>query len=244
MNVPEEPVLGPDGLTVEEVGALWAFLHGDIMIGGIRQRVREHWGLCPRHAWGHAVVEIELWETGAGARGGHQPFDVIVLQDDLLETARHTLTSSRRSPKHSLRRRGSCYVCDQLTGATDRGLTPIGYAGFNSEPLTEETNRLEYSRKWMDETSPVWSARTCPRCSDDQSPRGVLCRPHLVADDAPHEAVDQVIPYLDELAPRLKRLLDSMSEHGKPATPDDDAAWIEVLGWLHGWTFPLQLAAA
>jgi hypothetical protein len=81
-------VLVPAGsleLSVEEVRQLWSFIHGDIMDGSARRLLGVSLGLCPRHAWAYAVVEVELWQAGAGARGGHQPFDVTVLYDDLLD---------------------------------------------------------------------------------------------------------------------------------------------------------------
>ena len=159
-----EPTLDRDGLGEQEVGALWAFLHGDIMIGGIRERIREHWGLCPRHAWGHAVVEIELWEHGAGARHGHQPFDVGVLYLDLLEEMSRRLRRSRHSPARTLRGRGRCYICEQLDAPPDVVVRQIGYAGFGSGPLTEETDRLVHTCRWLTETAERWRAQLCPLC--------------------------------------------------------------------------------
>ncbi|QCB98989.1 hypothetical protein E5206_11600 [Arthrobacter sp. PAMC25564] len=41
------------------------------MDGSMRRLLRASLGLCPRHTWAHAVVEIELWKAGAGARGAH-----------------------------------------------------------------------------------------------------------------------------------------------------------------------------
>lgn len=80
----DQPTLVDAELTPAEVVELWAFVHGDIMEGPIRQLLRAGVGLCPRHTWGYAAAEIELWQTGAGVRGGHQPFDVSVLYEDLL----------------------------------------------------------------------------------------------------------------------------------------------------------------
>ncbi len=74
-----QPSLVQVPLTLVEVVELWSFVHGDIMTGGICRLLRAHLGLCPWHTWGYAATEIELWQTGAGPRGGHQPFDVCVL---------------------------------------------------------------------------------------------------------------------------------------------------------------------
>lgn len=239
-DVPE-PTLGRGGLSEQEVGALWAFLHGDIMIGGVRERIREHWGLCPRHAWGHAVVEIELWEQGAGARQGHQPFDVGVLYQDLLDAMIRRLGSSPRSPRRTLRGRGRCYLCQQLDAPPEVLARQIGYAGFGSGPLTEETNRLAYTRQWLKETAGQWQPQLCPRCLPGST--GQICRLHLLAGDGPDEAtVIAATDHLHDVRARLGVLIDSMTEHGRPSTPAADASWIQALGWFHSWSFPIDLA--
>lgn len=239
--VASEPLLDRSGLTEQEVGALWAFLHGDIMIGGIRQRIREHWGLCSRHAWGHAVVEIELWEQGAGARGGHQPFDVAVLYADLLEVMSYLLDHSRRSRHHALERRGKCYVCQQLDIAIDKSQPQVGYAGFHSDALRAEANRFAYTSSWLAETADQWRLHLCPQCSPGGS--GLLCRQHLL-DSAPDEAAGTTTAeYLAEVRTRLAVLLNSMTENGDPSTPEADASWVEALGWFHMWSFPLEFVA-
>lgn len=240
-QVAPEPLLDRKGLTEQEVGALWAFLHGDIMIGGIRQRIREHWGLCSRHAWGHAVVEIELWEQGAGARQGHQPFDVGVLYMDLLEAMSHQLHHSRHSPRRALERQGSCYVCQQLDMSADEAKRQIGYAGFNSVGLTEETNRFAYTSSWLTETAERWQPQLCPQCLPGS--HGLLCRQHLLDSNPDDGAAAPTADYLDDVRGRLSVLINSMTELGDPSTPQADASWIQALGWFHTWSFPLDLAA-
>jgi hypothetical protein len=237
-----DPQLGSDGLTVEEVGALWAFLHGDIMVGGIRQLIREHWGLCSRHAWGHAVVEIELWESGAGARGGHQPFDVGVLYSDLLGAMRHALSNHARAPERALKRRGECYVCAQLRQTGDAAVISVGYAGFRSEPLTEEANRFSYTRVWLTETIALWAPRRCPACPGGHNGTGQLCRAHLLECGFGPSGDAETVVALTDINQRLHRLVDSMTEQGAASTPEDDASWIEALGWFHGWSFPNALS--
>lgn len=228
----QEPVLDVDGLTVEEVGALWAFLHGDIMEPGIRTRIREHWGLCPRHAWGHALVEIELWESGAGARGGHQPFDVGVLHDDLINHMIGALSHRHIHPR-ALRRAGECYLCQQLGGETGHA---IGYAGFDSTPLTEEANRMTYTQQWLSQTKHIWERAACPLCTESDT--GQLCRPHLLEGGIDASSSAATAAYLSDVDRRLKALVDSMTEHGAPSAPADDAAWAEAVAWFTGWTFP------
>lgn len=234
-----EPLLDRHGLYAEEVGALWAFLHGDIVIGDIRRRIREHWGLCSRHAWGHAVVEIELWEQGAGARHGHQPFDVGVLYADLLDGVSHQPGRSGHSHRRALERRGSCYVCQQLTMSAEQAKHQIGYAGFDSSRLGEEANRFSYTHGWLDETVELWRRQLCPRCSVGGT--GVLCRRHLRDSDPDGSTALSTAEYLDQFRDRLTTLTGSMAEGGEPSTPEADASWIETLGWFHTWSFPIDL---
>ncbi len=44
---PTSTLLDASPLTAAEVGELWEFVHGDIMVGGIRSELRSSLGLCP-----------------------------------------------------------------------------------------------------------------------------------------------------------------------------------------------------
>jgi hypothetical protein len=244
----EELELLPDpehNLSVAEVRLLWSFLHGDIMIGETRQRLRKSWGLCPRHAWAHAVVEIELWQAGAGERAGHQPFDVGILYEDLLETIVHQLKRTHaRSRVGVLTSRGTCSICKDLHTQSIAGLDG-GYAGSNSEALTAEANLLTHVRAWFTQTRPVW--RICPACADKfpgaDGITGQLCRGHILErgslDD---EQNRRLISDLTDTRQLLLPLIDSMTQFGCPSTAAEDASWIQALGWFDGWAFPLFLS--
>jgi hypothetical protein len=71
-----------------------------------------------------------------------------------------------------------------------------------------------------------------------------LCRRHLIAGDQLRN-VDgqQLAARLETLRRRLLRLHQSMTKGGTPSTMDDDAAWVEALGWFAGWGLPLTLIA-
>lgn len=119
-------------LSAAEVREPWAFIHGDIMVGGIRQQLRSAPALCPRHTGGYAVVEVELWIAGAGSRGGHQPFDVCVLRTDMLDHVVGRLRS-RGHAFHTplaktLQRQGPCRVCDALGPERDSGVLCLQHA--------------------------------------------------------------------------------------------------------------------
>ena len=232
-------------LSVAEVGDLWSFVHGDIMVGGIRQQLRESLGLCPRHTWGYAAVEIELWQYGAGSRHGHQPFDVGVLYGDLLSDVASALEHAAGHPRrvrHALTPRGLCRVCRDA--AAENRPPGLGYAGSDSEALTREANTLRYTVQWCRETSPMWMDRVCPTCSGTNADPSSLCRRHLLAAEPDAETTASVARRLRGLQAHLRRLVDSMTQDGEPATGEDDASWIETLGWFAGWEVPLQLATA
>ncbi|TFC03348.1 hypothetical protein [Cryobacterium sp. MDB2-33-2] len=235
----------PDhNLSVEEVKLLWSFLHGDIMIGGIRQRLREHWGLCPRHSWAHAVVEIELWQAGAGQRAGHQPFEIGILYEDLLDTMIRKLTDSRpRSRMSVLTPRGICPICRDLRGPTIPGIGGGGYAGSDSAALTIEANQMIHMRLWAAGTRTLW--HVCPSCAGTPNDvNGVLCRPHILQRGSlTNEDARTLVDKLSDTRDLLVPLVESMTQSGRPSTGTADASWIQALGWFHGWNLPLALAS-
>lgn len=230
-----------------EVGALWSFVHGDIMVGGIREQLRASLGLCPRHTWGYAAVEIELWQTGAGSRGGHQPFDVGVLYGDLLEDAtaaiRHSTGRSDRHFRSVLTPQGECRICLDTRPGSMKPFT--GFAGSNSDELAAEANELRFTREWCTQTRPMWSDRVCPDCAGESGDDLHLCRQHLAERGSPGaSSTGAIAQRLDTVRGHLRRLVDSMTQNGEPATGDDDASWIETLAWFAGWSVPLRLTQA
>lgn len=120
-----------------------------------RARLHVDWGLCSRHAWGYAATEIELWESGAGKRGGHQPFDVSILYTYLLERMIAELsTSHNRRRMNTLAGQGTCLVCDDVRGGTPSGIV-VTHAGFDPDRLATEANRFTFTRAWFHETTIV-----------------------------------------------------------------------------------------
>ena len=247
--LPRSPLV----LTVEEVRLLWAFVHGDIMDGGIRIQLRDSLGLCPRHTWAYAVVEVELWQTGAGARAGHQPFDVTVLYEDLLDHVATGLirppTLLRRHPERILTASAPCRVCVEMAPSGFAGMR-LGYAASNSAALADEANLTVWTRKWCVETAPVWTSRVCPACHREPVETGrtldesLLCRTHLRGLGSLSPALrDEVAARLRVLQQRMHRLNSSMTQFGAPATLQDDASWIETLGFFAGWGLPVYLAS-
>lgn len=250
--VEPKPLLPQPGYQLEpqEVRELWSFVHGDIMIGGLRDQLRTHLGLCDRHSWGHAVVEIELWQFGPG---GHQPFDVAVLYTDLLEMVSDRLAAYSPSRRHRtgdvLGRHGTCRICDETTGDT---ANIIGYAGQDTTPLLAEANQMTYTRNWIIGSADRWRARCCPVCQPAVAPppqlgadaaTAPLCRSHLLeGGDLEASTARSYAEHLTRLAARLGRHLQSLSNSVTASSADDQTAWIETLGWFAGWVLPLTLA--
>jgi len=72
----------------------------------------------------------------------------------------------------------------------------------------------------------------------------LLCRTHLRRLGQLSAALrEDVAARLRELQQRMRRLNASMTQIGAPATPQDDASWVETLGFFAGWGLPLHLAA-
>lgn len=256
--LPAAPLL----LTTEETRLLWAFVHGDIMDAAVRSWLRASLGFCPRHAWAYAVVEIELWEAGVGGRGGHQPFDVSVLYEDLCRT----LAARLARPRGWGRRAGAalapgrrCYLCTQLAGPGREGFA-LGYANSNSAALAAEANLLRHTRRWCEATADEWGPSACPAClgsaadgphDDGTHDEGAnLCRYHLAeavrtraGDDARAVTLlSGASSRLIAIAERLAVLTGSMTAAGASADARTEASWIEALGFFAGWRFPAFLA--
>lgn len=93
--VPTQPYRGPE-LRSPELKELQSFLDGAIMDVGIRHHLWRSWGLCERHGWCYAVVELEI-------RGG-RPFSTAILYEDLaLRSGRWCASSSRSGASRAAR---------------------------------------------------------------------------------------------------------------------------------------------
>ncbi|MHB1892608.1 MAG: hypothetical protein ACYCTZ_03805 [Candidatus Dormibacteria bacterium] len=209
-------------LSRAELKQLNSFLDGAIMDSGVRHHLWKGWGLCGRHAWAYSVVEVEAF--------GGRPFSTTILYEDLLGRAVRSLHRSHHLPwtvaLHRLRSSASCFTCDYLriAAATTPG-DPVG--------KFPRVGRLLLG------SQPSWEPAACPRCAQG---RGPICRPHLLAGGSPGERA-QLEAYLAALDGRLQVFLRSMTWRGPVADDLEKVAWIEALGWFHGWEPAFQLAA-
>jgi hypothetical protein len=258
MAFPTAPALLPAAplrLTTEEVRLLWSFVHGAVQIPSMRAWMRASLGFCPRHTWGYAVVEIELWEAGVAHRAGHVPFDVSVLYEDLAHGLAARLARPRgwgRRPDAVLTPSRPCLLCSQLASPPPEGFA-IGYANSSSAALAAEANPLRHTRRWCSLTADVWSPRACGECLGRPAPAvteahdgGGPCRLHLAsalragtADDGDLAAA---AVRLAGVADRLAVFADSVTMSGPSADASDEVSWIEALGFFAGWRFPAFLA--
>jgi hypothetical protein len=209
-----------DPLHPAEVRQLWWFLDGAIMHADTRMELRRGWGLCPRHAWAMALVEVEL-------RGG-VPFATTVLYSDLAGGAVGVFGSRHlRSPIRLLESRGRCPTCEYAEHAADE---PQEWR----ERAAAVNRRSRFSALLADgwEEAVIHS---CPACAGGDGPP---CRPHLLAGAEPPA----------DLATRLRRLRIAMHAYEKSLTVDGRPvdhrgrqAWLHTLGWFAGWRFPAEL---
>ncbi len=223
------PEVGSARFTVAEIRHHWAFLDGAIMDAETRRLLHESWGLCPRHAWGYAVTEIEV-------RGG-EPFSTSILYEDLVARAAARLGGSRPMSWSRLLRwlqsNGECPTCgfQALPGA---------WRSLGSADMVAQVNSLERTVPLLQASEPVWRRASCPHCLGGTGPP---CVPHLRAGVTPPERV-VLAEYAGDLQRRLKAFVRSLTHGGAPATRPEQASWVEALGWLASWRFADRLLEA
>lgn len=77
--------------------------------------------------------------------------------------------------------------------------------------------------------------RRCPACTTAGS-SNVLCRPHLVEHGVDDKS--RTLSHLEELQHGLRTLIHALGAGGGPSVDGDHYAWVEALGWFHGWELP------
>lgn len=218
-------------LTVAETKQLWWFLDGAIMNVGTRHQLWASWGLCPRHSWAHAVMEIEN-------RGG-RPFSTSILLEDLLGRAvqdlRRTGLLPWRVTRARLRGRGECFTC--AYGLLER--SNVDPMGLDRE--RRRANEMARTRELLAASAGVWGPRSCPRCLGGRGPR---CRLHLLQDGGAGPPRDRLRDELSDLHRRVARFNRSLVWKGPAATAEEKASWVEGLGWLYGWSYPARMLPA
>lgn len=235
-----------------EVDWLWSFIHGDIMEPGIREQLNRAYGLCSRHAWWVAAVEMELWKDDLGPR----PLDACVYGHDLLGYTRSRLTAphfpSWQKVRKVMRGEGDCRICAAVANSLRQQSLERAPRGFDAATLerdAEEANRLVNTREWLRRTEPVWRVRVCPICESRIAGTrlpgpGHLCRPHLLEGCEPEGTVKALTDYLGDVQWRIAGLIRSMTPRAVPPTLAQEASWIEEIAWFAGWWFPFWITSS
>jgi hypothetical protein len=219
-HFPAGAAFGPDELSASEVKQLWWLLDGAIMAPDVRQALRRSWGLCPRHAWAHALVEVE--------RRGGVPMSVALLQADLLSRAATATAGRRQLPFGHHRPRlegdGRCMTCEYLQLAHDPGPS-----------WAQDARRVNERPRFAAlaaEARPLIQTHACPQCLGGD---GLVCRPHLLAGVQPSP---DLAAALVQLAGRVRAYVRSTTVDGAPVDALGRFSWIEALGWSAGWDLP------
>jgi hypothetical protein len=234
------PVLLPGdehGLTAEEACALRGFVFSNAQTATL-ESLRDSWGLCDRHSWGEAIVEIELSRDDDGQHD-RSPFALATLYEDLLTFMTYRLTVGRsRLRGLALRGTEECLICAELL-VSEPPERPDGN-------VLAELHAMHQSGRRVRRSARLWQDKVCPECAEEAKlarTAAERCRPHLVAagrTDA--ETAAELVDQLRNTRYRLRELLNSRSTE-VPVTPEGDSSWIEALGWFHGWGLPLALNA-
>jgi len=207
----------PFDYTPREVKQLWWFRDGSIMSVPIRDQLWEARGLCYRHAWGYALLEIEMMAGRA--------FSTAVLYADFTERAAKLMGGKRgfgRKPK--LDAAGPCMTCDHLKATAHQSLT-----GAEWPRGAEIVNRGENTRLLVGWCEKTWRAASCPDCLGGSGP---TCRPHLIAGATPSAGIGDT---LAGMAARLEPLVRSMTVDRTDIGDSERSSWIEAIGWFTGW---------
>jgi hypothetical protein len=207
----------PFDYTPQEVKQLWWFRDGSIMSVPIRQRLWEGRGLCYRHAWGYALLEIEMMAGRA--------FSTAILYSDFTDRAAKLFAGKRgfgRRPK--LAATQPCLTCDHLRTTEHQSLT-----GAEWPRGAEIVNRGQNTRLLVGWCAETWQGASCPDCLGGSGP---TCRPHLIAGAEPSAGISET---LAGMAARLEPLVRSMTVDRTDIGDSERSSWIEAIGWFTGW---------
>lgn len=224
-------------LTRAEVGALVTLSHEDLVAGGTLADFRESWGLCDRHSWGQVVLEIE--QANRDSVEQFEPIQLATQYEDLLTFMSYRLGVGRiRLRNDALQGSGECWTCEQLANHED---TPEAV----DPSLLQRCTTMEQFESRLRQTRTAWTNKVCPDCAAEAFMKrtgAIRCRMHLVAAGRAHaETLADVVDELTNVRFRIRQLL-APGTHGTAApTIQNSSAWVEALGWFHGWTPVLDL---
>ncbi len=243
-------------LSPAEIRELWAFIHGDIMVGGIRQQLPASLGLCPRQIRGVRGRGSRAVDP-RGRSAGRSPTvrRVRAVRRPARPRRRTPARPGARAPPHPGHDPATARTVSHLrrpgTGRREACLR-VGYVGSGSVALAGEVTEFRYTTAWFAPTRNLWGTRACPACVRRTTattvaggaPRpgpdpAVLCPEHLRAPGAETGvSVPALSAFLADLGERVDGLGRSMRKGALPPTPVQSASWVEALGSFAAWDLP------
>lgn len=215
-------------LSLPELRHLQELLSGGIHIPAVRRQLWDGWGLCARHTWWYAVVEIEMRA---------RPLSTTLLAEELLCRAAAQLRLPLVRPSRRVRGLRAVTAC--LTCSNTEVVDSDRWGGLASPSTAElrtaqRINARVRTDPLLAAGRPEWVRRACPCCIGGAGP---LCRRHLLA-TGDRRAPRQLPCQLAEIEQRLGLLVGSMAWQRRPVDSTVRVSWVEALGWLAGWEFP------
>lgn len=208
--------------TAAEERQLSSFLDGAIMDVGVRHHLWRSWGLCPRHSWQYALLELE--------RLSGRPLSTAILYLDLVRRAGHRMRRARLLPTEARRRLllpgADCFTCEFVRIA--RG---------EAEATGDRPQAWPAATRTLRQGARIWRAWGCPDCGAGE---GVRCRPHLLASGTLD--AEAAVAFLQDLGAEMTALVRSFSWNADPPTPRQRVAWVGAVGWFSGWAPVLAIS--
>jgi len=220
----------PFKLSPGEIAFLWWFIQGSIMNPFTRDRLRQAWGLCERHAWGWMVVEAAFRSSYM-----HGP---AVLYEDLMGLASAAFEVEGPARSRRLRRRlwqkGPCLMCEEGYDADS--------AGFVNEDRVRQGRDLVNLVKFARTTQQYWWKAVCGKCAGTSSK--VRCRRHLVEEERSGTIAD--IDFHQAMVASITQQIVKCArsfqfEFRDSQTTEDMAAIVSAVGWCSGWSVLLSI---
>ena len=222
----------PEGLLASagEIHYLWWYMQGSIMNSEVRQRLRNGWGFCERHAWIALLVESSFRH--------HFLMGPAMVYEDVFGLAVKVIEA--KGPMKNLqilaglRERGRCLLCDMVP-KKDRE------EDIRPDLLLRGRDAGEL-RRLAEMTRAYWEQAVCGRCLGDET--WPCCRKHLMEDAGTGRIKD--ISKHRTMLHQLKKHITAYSngfrwELRGTATLEDTAALISIVGWCSGWRPLLNL---
>ena len=213
-----------------EAHYLWYFMQGSIMDPGVRQNLRDSWGLCQRHITCWLLIESAFRHDYL-----HGPS---ILMEDLICRAQNCFSPYKIPMIIALRLRNNkpCLMCSLGYNAASKG--------YLMTEMLERSRDSSYFVRFIGETELYWRQFICPRCFGDVNKGGMLCRTHLIQElyGNKYSWITEQEPFINYICRQLILYARSFRwECRGTETVEAKASLISAAGWLSGWTELINL---